>query len=167
MISYITTTTIQQPIEQVYALLSDESKVNLWLKGLQKIETISGTPGEAGFKGKYTFMENNRTVIFHEEITAVEPGRSFSARMQSDDLIMEGHTQLEDLGGSTRLTVHQKVKGKSFFMKLMMPFLKGMMRKRQAEDFYRFKQLAEGGLEALNTKAVKGGAIPWVDPDQR
>lgn len=166
MISYTTTTTIQQPIKQVYALLLDESKVNLWLKGLQKIETISGTPGEAGFKGKYTFVENNRTVIFHEEITEVDPGQSFSSIMHSDGLIMEGHTKLEDLSGSTRLIVHQNVRGKTFFMKLMMPFLKGMMRKRQAEDFYRFKQLVEDGSHSLNTQAVKGGAIPWIDLDQ-
>lgn len=163
MISYTTTTEIQQPIEQVYALLSDETKVKLWLKGLAKLETISGKPGQVGFQGKYTFIENNRTVIFHEEITAVEPGRSFSTHMQSDGLSMEGHTALEDLGGSTRLTVQQKVRAKSFFMKLMIPFLKGMMRKRQAEDFRRFKQFVEGGLGAIESHAIKGGAIPWVD----
>ncbi len=163
MISYTTTTEIEKPIDQVYALLSDETKVNLWIKGLVKLETINGIPGQVGFQGKYTFYENNRTVIFYEEITAVEPGRSFSAQMDSDGLTMEGHTLLEDLGGSTRLGVQQKVKGKSLFMKLMLPFLKGMMRKRQEEDFIRFKQLAEGGLEVPQTKAIKGGAIPWVD----
>ena len=165
MISYSTTTEIKASVEQVYALLSDETKVNLWLKGLAKLETVNGTPGQVGFQGKYTFVENNRTVIFYEEITAVEPGRSFSTRMQSDGLTMEGHTTLEGLGGSTRLTVRQSVKGKSFFMKLMMPFLKGMMRKRQEEDFRRFKQFVEGGIQALDTNAIKGGAIPWVDQD--
>lgn len=163
MISYTTTTEIKASVEQVYALLSDDTKVSLWLKGLVQLERISGSPGQVGFQGKYTFVENNRTVIFYEEITAVEPGRSFSTQMQSNGLTMEGHTTLADLGGSTRLRVQQKVKGKTFFMKLMIPFLKGMMRKRQAEDFRRFKQLVEGGLEALESHAIKGGAIPWVD----
>lgn len=154
MISYTTSTLIQRPIVNVYALLSDDKKVPLWLKGLQQIETISGRPGQKGFKAKYTFVENNRAVIFHEEITAAEPGRSFSAILQSDSLVLVGYTTLEDLNGQTRLVAQQNVRAKSFIMKLLLPFLKGMMRKRQQEDFFRFKQLAEGKFEAANTRAI-------------
>jgi|GEM_PF-977586 len=154
MISYTTTTLIQQPISKVYALLCDDTQVPLWLKGLQQIETISGKPGQKGFKAKYTFVENNRTIIFYEEITAAESGQSFSATLQSDSLVLEGHTRLEDFNGQTRLVAQQKVRAKSFIMKLLLPFLKSMMRKRQQEDFFRFKQLAEGNLQTADTEVL-------------
>lgn len=148
MITYTTKTLIQRPAAEVYALLSDDTQVTRWLKGLQKLETLAGTPGQKGFKGKYTFVENKRSIIFQEEITAADPGRSFRATLESDSLILEGFTKLEEQGDSTHLIATQQVRAKSFMMKLMLPLLKGMMRKRQAEDFQRFKQLAEGNFSS-------------------
>ncbi len=145
MITYQTTTLIERPIEEVYEAISDSSKVKQWLQGLEKIEPISGTPMQAGYKSKYTFIENGRTAIFHEEMTAVSPYKSFTYILANDSLTIEGHTQMDHKNGKTELTVSNKVKGKTWGMKIMMPFLKGMMRKRQMQDFARFKAMVEAG----------------------
>lgn len=143
MVTYKTTTSIEKPLKEVYEAISDSSKVKQWLQGLEKIEPISGTPMQAGYKSKYTFIENGRTAIFHEEMTAVSPYESFTYILESDALTMEGHTEMRHKNGKTELTVSNKVKGKTLGMKIMMPFLKGMMRKRQMQDFARFKAMLE------------------------
>lgn len=144
MITYETKTSIEKPLKEVYEAISDPTRVKHWLQGLEKLEPISGTPMQVGFKSKYTFVENGRTAIFHEEMTAVSPYESFTYILESDSLTMEGHTQMGHKNGKTKLTVSNKVKGKTLGMKIMMPFLKGMMRKRQIQDFARFKAMLEG-----------------------
>lgn len=144
MLSYQTKTFVNRPVKEVYADIMNIDKVPLWLTGLQKLEPISGTPGEVGFKSRYTFVENGRTAVFEEVITAVEPRQFFSFLLESKEFQIEVTTQLEAQGQGTQIIVSNKVKAKSLMMKLMSPFLKGMMKKRQQEDFARFKALVEG-----------------------
>ncbi len=142
-LTYQTTTQINKPLEEVYDAIANYKKAPLWLSSLKKVEPLSGIPGEAGFKSRYTFVENGRVAIFDEEVTKVVPYQFFEHYMESKDVILEGHTQFNAVNGGTQIVVSNQVKAKSFWMKLMFPFLKGMMKKRQEQDFKNLKELVE------------------------
>ena len=163
--TYKTTTKINKPLKEVYEAISNPDLVPKWLGGLQKLETISGIPGQEGYKSKYTFVENGRTAIFHEELVKVEPYDHFTFVLTGNGLVMEGHTTLSSEGSNTILECTTKVQAQSFGMRIMLLFAKGMMSKRQKQDFGRFKTMLEGGLDSVQTNSIKGGAIPWVDPN--
>lgn len=143
MISYQVKIAINQSTEKIFAAISDYQSTHKWITGLQKIEPLSGTPGESGFKSKYTFEENGRTVIFHEEVLQVKPNESMQYRMESDSIVLNSEIYFKNISGRTEILMLNQAKGKTFFMKLMLPLFKGMMRKRHEQDFAKFKALVE------------------------
>ena len=102
-------------------------------------------PGKAGFKASYIFEERGREVIFQEVVTAVEPYRSFQQKMEGGGVFTEGEVYLQEQQGNTRILMKNKVWGKSWFMKLFLPLMKGMMKRRQRNDLENLKKLVEEG----------------------
>ena len=143
MTQYETKITIDRPADQVYALITDPNKATRWITGLQKIERLSGTPGDVGYQSKYTYLENGRTVVFFEKVTRITPGESFCFDIGSDDLELNVETQLKRLGHQTHVHMKNRIKGKSLKMKIMLPLLKGVMRRRQMKDLQNLKEILE------------------------
>lgn len=57
-ISYSSEIIVNKPIAEAWAVMSDEAKTTEWLKGITKIEHISGQKGTVGAITKYTYLEN-------------------------------------------------------------------------------------------------------------
>lgn len=143
MVTYNTQIEIPRSVKEVYAVISDYKKAPQWITGLKQIDILSGTPGREGAKSKYTFEERGKEVIFYEKMVEVQPESYFIYRLQSDAVNMEAKTALEPRNGHTVVKMNNKVQGNSFLMKLVLPFMKGMMKKRQLQDLQQLKALLE------------------------
>lgn len=145
MTTYETSVTIRKPLKETYDIIADYEKAPQWITGLKAVEPLEGTPGEAGSKANYIFEERGREIVFHEEVTAVEPYRSFRQRMEGGGVATEGEVHFQEQQGKTRILMKNKVWGRSWFMKLFLPLMKGMMRRRQMNDLENLKRLVEEG----------------------
>ena len=135
--------TITRPVSEVFAAFNDLDRLPQWLTGLARVETISGTPGEAGYEANYIFEERGKEVPFHEVVTHMHQNESFTYVIQNHLLTMENTTRLEAQGDHTHVQTISQVKGKSFMIRLMMPLIKGSMRKRAQGDYEKFKAMLE------------------------
>ena len=140
---YSTSILINAPVAKVYKIMVDQSLATQWLKGLESVEPLEGTPGQVGYKSKYFYNENGRKVVFFEEVTSIDPQKSFSFRIFNDDLNLEVLTNLIDYGEKTQVSMSNQAVGNSIKMKILLTFLKGVMKKRQIEDLKRLKNLVE------------------------
>ena len=136
---------IDRPLKDVYRAFNDPENLPRWLTGLQKTVQISGAPGEVGSVSKQIYLERGRTVEMIETITAMEPERFFAGTLEGPGMKGELRVDFIDKGESTAVRFSSNIQGCSFLMRLMMPFMKGAIRKRQMGDLETFKEMVEAG----------------------
>jgi len=136
---------IEKPVREVYRAFNDPDDLPRWITGLQRTEPISGKPGEVGSRTRQVYLERGRTVELIETITAHEPEKHFAGTIEAPGVNMALEVDFVDEGDATLVRMRSDPKSKGFAMSLMMPFLKGTIRKRQEGDLKRFKQMVESG----------------------
>jgi len=136
---------IDRPLREVYAAFNNPDNLPRWISGLQRTEPISGTPGHVGAKTRQIYLERGRTVELIETITAHEPMKRFAGEIDGQGVSCAIHVEFVDRGRSTLVVARADMRSRSFMLSLMMPFIKGSIRKRQGGDFERFKRLLEAG----------------------
>ena len=141
MATFQSKATFEAPIEKVYDLMADITKAPNWITGLQKIEPLSGTPGQAGFEARYIFEENGKTVLFQEKVTKVDPYKYMAFQLEGPNINMQTEAHFKNLGDRTEVLYVNKAKGSNLGMKIFLPLLKSMMKKRQQADFEKFRSL--------------------------
>lgn len=136
---------IDQPLQDVYRAFGNPDNLPRWLSGLQRTVQISGEPGKVGSVSKQIYLERGRTVEMIETITAHEPERFFAGTLEGPGMKGDLRVEFEDRGATTLLRFSGDFSPCSFMMWLLMPFMKGSIRKRQMGDLESFKRLVEAG----------------------
>ncbi len=145
MANYTTEILLNKPANLVYDVLSDLDATKKWMQGLQEATLVSGEVGKAGTTIDYTFLERGKEVLFSETVITVIKNKKIASNLESKHVRIRIIIDLVSLSPDrTKIKIYNDVKGKTFGMKLMLPFFKGMMKKRQLEDFNRFKKILEG-----------------------
>jgi uncharacterized membrane protein len=136
---------IDRPLSEVYAAFNNADNLPRWIAGLQRTEPISGTPGQIGSKTRQIYLERGRIFELIETITAHEPMKRFDLEIAGQGVNCAIHVEFVDRGRSTLVVAGTNMRSRSFMVSLMLPFIKGSIRKRQGGDFERFKRLLEAG----------------------
>jgi uncharacterized membrane protein len=136
---------IDRPLSEVYAAFNDPDNLPRWITGLQRTEPISGTPGQVGARTRQIYLERGRTVELIEVITAHEPMKRFAGEIEGQGVNCAIRVEFVDRGRSTLVVASCDVTSRSFMLGLMLPLVKRSIRKRQSDDFERFKRLLEAG----------------------
>lgn len=136
---------VARPLEEVYGAFNNPGNLPRWLTGLERTERIEGEPGEVGSKTRQVYLERGRVVEMVETITAHEAGRLFEGTLEAPGMHSTLRVEFDDLGDRTGVRFTGSFRPDSVLMTLMAPFLKRVMRKRQAADLATFKRLVEAG----------------------
>jgi len=134
---------IGRPVAEVYRQFADPDNLPRWIAGLQKLETISGTPGEVGSVTRHTYLEKGRIVELVETVTAIEPEKHFGGHLEGQGVSVNIFVDFVDKGERTLMRFRSDFRSQGLMMRLMLPFMKGAVRKRQEGDLRRFKELVE------------------------
>ena len=148
MATIITTSiTIHASPQTVWAHLMNPDELKHWLTGFVSYKPLTGTVGAPGSTSQLIFQERGKEVMVTETVLLSIPNQQFTSRMVSSAFSTENDIRLVPSGANTELvqTVHFTPHG--FFMKLLAPMIKGMMKKRTIEEFGRFKGLVERTLK--------------------
>ena len=136
---------IDRPVAEVYAAFKNPDNLPRWLTGLQRTEQISGQSGEVGSKSRQVYLERGRTIEMIETITEHVPGERFAGHLQGPGMQAEIEVEFVEMGDRTKVRMRSALLSRSFGMRLMLPFMRGSVRKRQEGDLRRFKELVEAG----------------------
>jgi len=80
-------------------------------------------------------------LVFNEIVTAVIPHQYFITQMDNQSIWLKTETRFKEENGQTLIRMSNSVQGKSFWMKLMLPLMKGMMKKRQMGDLECLREI--------------------------
>lgn len=137
------TVTVHAPVEKVWDIFMNPDSLKYWLTGFVSVEHLSGIQGEAGSTSKLRFTERGQVLEVVEKVLHVVPKRRYSFSMQHKNLDTLTDVRLISFGQHTEMIQAVTFLPKGIFMKCMMPFLKGGMKKRMAGDLQNLKAVIE------------------------
>ena len=137
------TITINQPVETVWDKFMNPDNLKHWLTGFISAEHISGEIGKAGSVSKLKFKERGKELEVTETVLAVKPAQQYTINMTSTAFDTETDIRFISFGSRTEMIQTVQFLPKQFMMKLMMPLIKGAMKKRMENELLRFKNFVE------------------------
>jgi uncharacterized protein YndB with AHSA1/START domain len=144
-ITYGSEVTVNKPIEEAWAVMSDESKASQWLKGITEIEPISGKRGTVGAVTKYTFNDNGQESIVMETIKEIRPNEYMSMDFEMEGVMnMDYNINFSEKNGKTIVKSSTIAEGEGFIMRSLVSFMKGTMQAQEDENMNNLKSLIDG-----------------------
>jgi len=136
---------INLPRERVTELFQDTDFAHNWQPGLQRIEPVSGTPGEVGSVAHMHYDENGRKMTLKETITSNNLPEEFTATYEAPNVYNISNNRFHAISeNQTRWVMENEFKF-SGFMRIMAFFMRGAFPNRTQEDMESFKSAAESG----------------------
>lgn len=140
---------IDKPIEQVWRVFSDETRMQEWMDGLQRTESISGDALTVGGRSKLVFLEGEEEIEVIEEVTECKPGELYSFKMETDPF--EGTTEIRFSAGEngTKLSAVTTMDGRNLVWCALLRLMKGAIADRNQGYYENLKRLIEAGDDEL------------------
>jgi carbon monoxide dehydrogenase subunit G len=138
--------TINRPIEEVFAYLSDIERQAEWVSTLSESQKTTSGPTEAGTTYRQVVKVLGRRVESENEVTDYQPPTLFAFRGKSGPMRMGMRFTLTSAGPETT-EVTQVAEGASGgVFKLADPMLAPTMKKQFAADLETLKTMLESGI---------------------
>lgn len=134
---------VDKPVAETWAVVQDEAKMEDWLTGFQKMEHVSGTPGEVGSVSNVFFDNNGQTMSIQETITEILPNESISMDFASDFMDMDYKMKVSPLNGKTKISTSTTAKGNGVFSKSMMVLAAGSVKGQEVTNLEKLKKVIE------------------------
>lgn len=135
---------INKPIKEVVALFDNPNNLYEWMEGLQKIEHLSGTPGEPGAKSKLLFKMGNREIEMIETITVRDLPTEFSGTYEANGVFnIQKNKFISIADNQTKHVTENEFQFKGVMMKLMGFLMPGAFKKQSYKYLKAFKTFAE------------------------
>jgi uncharacterized protein YndB with AHSA1/START domain len=135
--------TIKAPVGKVFEYVSDMSKLTEWGSFSHEVQQTSSGPVGVGS----TFDTSGKQFGKHTDkctVTEYEPGKKFVIEAKGDAGHVRNWFELEDVGGSTRLTKGQEFITRALSTKIFSPVVRKVAPKGLMKDLERIKAKIEG-----------------------
>jgi len=140
---YTVSNTINKPLEEVIEKFKDPEGVKHWMEGLQKIEHLSGTPGEVGAKSDFYFLHKKKEMKISETILEQNFPNQIKFAYQSPMGYNEVEMQFEKITDNSVKQINNSYFELKGIMKIMSFMLKGMFKKQSLKFMTAFKDYVE------------------------
>ncbi len=140
---YSISNTINKPLAEVIEKFSDPEGIKHWMEGLQKIENLSGTPGEVGAKSDIYFLHKGKEMIIKETILEQNLPHQIKFAYVSPMGYNEVEMQFEKLSENSVKQINNSYFELKGMMKIMGPLMKVFFKKQSMKYLNGFKQYAE------------------------
>ena len=148
-ISYSSQIVVEKSLQESWAVMSDQSKINLWLKGIKDLKHISGEKGTVGAVTQYTFDQNGQESVIVETITSINENQSISMDFVMENVMeMDYRMDFESKDGKTYISSSTTAKGIGIFMRSMVSFMTSSMQSQEDENMNNLKTIIEENTTA-------------------
>ncbi len=137
------TVTINATVEKVWSIFMNPDYLKHWLTNFISIEHLSGKKGDIGSESKLKFTERGKEVEITEKVLQVVPNEQYLFKMLHEKMDTLADVRFISLGQRTEIIQAVQFTPKGIFMKLIMPLLKGSMKKRMSKEFQKLKDIIE------------------------
>lgn len=139
------TETIDRPVEEVWAYISDPSAMPEWAASTQEVELLSDgeLTKDARVRAVGRFL--GRSIEFAFEVTQYQPPVRLGWRGVEGPFDNKVEYDLESVGGSTRITMRAEAEAGlgGVFGKLLDPVVTAAFRRESQSDLGRLKDILE------------------------
>lgn len=146
-ITYDSEVMINKPVEEVWAVMQDESRISEWLKEVKRIEHVSGEPGTVGAVSKIYVDQGGEEMFMTETITAQKEQEMMAMTFTMDFMDMDYEMHLEASDGKTKVSSHSETKGNGLFAKSLLAFMGGAMKEQEDTNMKNLKALIESNTK--------------------
>ncbi|MBK8967317.1 MAG: SRPBCC family protein [Lewinellaceae bacterium] len=140
---YSLSNTINKPLELVVEKFKEPEGAKHWMEGLQKIEPVSGRPGQVGAKTNFYFLYKNKEMKIEETILEQNLPRQIKFAYQSPMGYNEVELLFEKLSANSVKQTNNSYFELKGFMKIMGFLMKGMFKKQSMTYMEAFKKYVE------------------------
>lgn len=144
MVTVRTSVHASAPVDAVVAVILDADLAPLWTDGLERLELVSGVPGEPGCVGKAHYRGSfGRTTVMTDTLEAVEPGRYYRSVVAGGPVTATVETFLVPEHGGTRISLVWSGVGSHLVANATMRLLRRSLERRARADLASLARLAE------------------------
>jgi uncharacterized membrane protein len=135
---------INQPVDEVFAFVSDARNNPLWQEGIMEVEPLSAQTTGVGARGRFKRRMFGREIAGTAETTEYEPSRTFAYRGTAGPIAFGLHYTFESLGHRTKLNLvfEYRLQGA---LGLAGPWLARRFRAQYQSYLGNLKRLLESG----------------------
>ncbi len=148
MPSFTLSRRVEAPVDAVFTVFSDIPRAHERIDQITAIEMLTDGPVGAGTRWRETRIVFKREATEEMEVTAFEPGRSYTVGCQSCGCEYESSWRFEPEGDVTHVEFLMEYRPLTVVAKIMSPLgrlMMPMMKKCIEKDFQALKALAESG----------------------
>jgi uncharacterized protein YndB with AHSA1/START domain len=138
-----TETVIDRPRREVAAFTSDPSNATDWYRNIRAVEWETSPPVAVGSRMRFRARFLGRDLVYTYEVRELVPGERLVMGTTDGPFSMETTYTFEDAaGGGTRVGLRNRGEP-SGFVKVLSSMMTAAMRRENAKDLARLKELLE------------------------
>jgi uncharacterized protein YndB with AHSA1/START domain len=130
--------------EKVFALLDDLGRTPEWLERCTGIERLSAGPNEVGSKLRYAYRDGVRSGTMDGEIVTRIAGERLAFRYGDEMMLVAVDFHVTSAAQGARLTHTIDITPKTFFAKLVSPFIRRGLPKQTIAALEKLRTLLDG-----------------------
>lgn len=134
---------INKPVKIVYFAMMNPMKMEAWVQGFERLESLDGFLNGPGSRYLLTLKVGKRKVVVMEEVICFNWKEDLGLKFDFGHMILETMIEFREEGDGTRLIVKTKVTGNGILSKSMITFTKPIIRKHFIKNFTNLKQMLE------------------------
>ena len=143
VLDYRTQVDIAKAPSDAWDTFMDMDHMGSWMTGFERIEVLSGEPGEVGSEYMLYFRENGRLMTVKETATIMEHGKRYGFDMENEWFDGSALITIEAIASGSRLTIDNTVHGRGLFRRTVLFLMQSKMKERQQGDIEKLRDLIE------------------------
>ncbi len=147
MSPFTLSTTIERPIETVFAFLADSENTPRWYEAVVRAEKLTAGPVRRGTIYRMVRKLPQGRAENRVEVSELEPNERVTLRSLEGPTPFTYRTTLEPAPGGTRLTLEGTITGEGLkgHAALLAPLASTFFKRGMAENLRTLKRVLEGG----------------------
>jgi len=134
---------IERPPKNVFFTLINPGKMEKWIPGFKKVETLDGFIHGVGSRFLLTLDIQDKEYKIIQEITVFEWKEELGIKYIMPRVVIETNIQLTALNRKTNLKIRHNLIGTNIFWRSLLVWSKPFSRKYFDKVFFDFKDLLE------------------------
>jgi hypothetical protein len=142
-VDVVTEIEIARPRGEVAAYASEPDNATSWYRNIKRVDWVSPKPLQVGSKLDFVAQFLGRTIACTYEVKEMTRGERFVMATSEGPFAMETtYTWSDSPGGGTKMTLRNRGRP-SGFGKVAAPMMTSAMRRANAKDLARLKEILE------------------------